>query len=89
VFIENRLPAGDGAISKEENPNPVPPIPILGDDPLLVAHPVLVPAIDCSRVVDTKNVNVLDLKASTFQLFLGKISNFFPSNEKKGSDKPC
>ena len=66
----NPIPASDGAIRKEEDPDPVPPIPILGNDILLVAHPVLVPAVDCSGVVNTKNVNVLDLKTSTFQLFL-------------------
>jgi len=61
-------PASDSAVGEEENPEPVPPIAVLLDDLLLVADPVLIPAIDCGRVMYTKDINVLDLKSSTFQL---------------------
>jgi hypothetical protein len=87
VEQRNPIPACDGAIRKEEDPDPVPPVPILSNNLLLVAHPVLVPAVDCSGVVNTKNVNVLDLKTSTFQLFWSRISN--PPSEEESSDKPC
>jgi len=87
VEKRNLIPASDGAICEEEDPDPVPPIPILGNDLLLVAHPVLVPAVDCSRVVNTKDINVFDLKTSTFQLVGSSISNLPPDEES--SDKPC
>ena len=61
-------PASDRAVSQEEDPNPVPAITILGDDTLLVADPVLVPSVDSRRVVNTQNVDVLDLEAGTLQL---------------------
>ena len=61
-------PASDRAVSQEEDPNPVPAITILGDDTLLVADPVLIPSIDSRRVVNTQNVDVLDLEARTLQL---------------------
>jgi len=88
VEQRNPIPASDGAICKEEDPDPVPPIPILGNDLLLVAHPVLVPSVDCSGIVNTKNVNVLDLKTSTFQLFWSRVSNL-PSDEERSNDKLC
>jgi len=62
------IPAGDGAICKEEDPDTVPPFTVFCDDFVLVADPVLIPAIDGGRIVNAKNINVLDLETSTFQL---------------------
>jgi len=75
VLVEGQLedrgtavPGNDRRHSQEIDPDPVPPIPILFDDFLLVADPVLVPAVDGCRVVDTKNINVFNLKSSGLKL---------------------
>jgi len=63
-------PAGNGAVSKEEDPHPIPSVTIFCDNLVFIADPVLIPAINCSRVVDTENINVFDLKASRFELWV-------------------
>jgi len=62
------IPAGDGAVCKEEDPDTVPPFTVFRDNFLLVTNPILVPAVDGGRIVNAKNINVLDLETSAFQL---------------------
>ena len=62
------IPAGDGAVCKEEDPDTVPPVTVFRDDFVLVTDPVLVPAVDGGRIVNAKNIDVLDLETSAFQL---------------------
>lgn len=62
------LSADDDTVRKEERPDPIPPLAVSLDDSLLIANPVLVPAIDGGRIVNTKDVNVLDFKAGTLEL---------------------
>jgi hypothetical protein len=66
--MQRNKPADDGRICQEEDPDPVPSLAILEDDLLLVANPVEVPSVDSGGVVDPKDIDVLDLEASTFQL---------------------
>jgi len=61
-------PGNDRRHGQEEDPDSVPPITVLLDYLVLVADPVLVPAVDSRRVVDAKNVNVLNLKSSGLEL---------------------
>jgi hypothetical protein len=61
-------PRANRAISQEENPDPVPPLAILLDHLILVRHPILIPPIDCSRIMHAKYVDVLHLKPSGFEL---------------------
>jgi hypothetical protein len=75
VFVEGDLEDGCGSLAtdndtvgKEEHPDPVPPLAISLDDRLLIANPVLVPTIDSCRIVDTKDVDVLDFKTGTLKL---------------------
>ena len=44
-----------------------PSVAILGNDLLLVAHPVSVPSPEGSGVVNTNGINVLDLKTSALK----------------------
>lgn len=44
------------------------PLAVLLDDLVLVGDPVLVPAVDRGRVVHTKDVDLLDLEAGSFDL---------------------
>jgi len=62
------LTANDGAVGKEEDPYSVPLLSVSLDHVLLIADPVLVPSVDSSGVVDTEDINVLNLKASPFKL---------------------
>ena len=62
------MPARDNAIRKEEWPDSEPSVTVLGNDIVLVTDPVFVPTVDGSRVMDTKNVNILDFEASSLEL---------------------
>ena len=62
------IPRDDGRVRKEEDPDAVPTLAVDLDHLLLVADPVLVPAPDGSRVVDTEDIDVLDFKASGLDL---------------------
>ena len=62
------LPGDDRRHGQEIDPDPVPPVTVLLDDLVLVTDPVLVPAVDSCRVVDTKNIDVFNLKSSRFEL---------------------
>lgn len=62
------LPARNNTIGEEEWPDSEPSITILGNNTVLVADPVFIPTVDGSRVMDTKNVNVLDFETSTLEL---------------------
>jgi hypothetical protein len=62
------LAADDDTVGKEEHPDPVPPLAISLDDRLLIANPVLVPPINSCRIVNTKDVNVLDFKTGALKL---------------------
>ena len=44
------------------------PFAVLGDDVVLVRHPVLVPAVDRGGVVHAEDVDGLDLEAGRFDL---------------------
>lgn len=44
------------------------PLAVLLNDLVLVGDPVLVPAVDRGRVVHTKDVDLLDLEAGSFDL---------------------
>jgi len=59
------LTGGDGGISKEEFPDSVPSVAILGLDLVLVGEPVSVPSPESGRVVDTNGIDSLDLPSST------------------------
>jgi len=61
-------PGNDRRHSQEIDPDSVPPVTILLDNLVLVANPVLVPAVNGCRVVDTKNIDVFDLKSSRLDL---------------------
>lgn len=62
------LPGDDGGPGEEEDPDAVPAVTIGSDNLVLVRDPVLVPVPDGGRVVNTEDVNVLDLKAVIFEL---------------------
>jgi len=68
--VSKHVPAGDNRPSEEEGPDAEPPLAISLQDLVLVANPVLVPAVDSGRVVDAQNINVLDLETSTLELDL-------------------
>ena len=61
-------PGDDGGHGQEIDPDSVPPVTVLLGDLVLVADPVLVPAIDGGRVVNTKNINVFNLESSRLDL---------------------
>ena len=61
-------PRDDGRVCEEEDPDPVPALTVCGDDFVLVGDPVLVPAVDGSGVVYTKDVDVLNFKSVGFDL---------------------
>jgi len=61
-------PGNDRRHGQEVDPDSVPPIAVLLGNLVLVANPVLVPAVDSCRVVDTKNINIFDLKSSRLDL---------------------
>ncbi len=63
-----RSPRDDSSPSEEEHPDPVPPIPIVLDDLLLVREPVLVPTVESSTIMHAENVDVLDFEAGRFEL---------------------
>jgi len=62
------LAGGDGGPGKEPGPDAVPADAVLGLDLVLVAQPVEVPAVERSRVVDTEDIDILDLKAGRLEL---------------------
>ena len=55
--------------SKEEGPSAIPALAILGDYLYAVGEPVVIPVEDRGRIVDTKDVNILHLKASCLEVF--------------------
>ena len=65
VFLS---PGDDCRHGQEIDPDPVPPVTVLLDNLVLVADPVLVPAIDSCRVVNAKNIDVFNLKSSGLDL---------------------
>lgn len=67
---KSHIPADNGAVRQEEDPDSVPSVTVNRGHLVLVADPVLVPSVNGGRVVDTEDVNVLDFKASTFELEL-------------------
>jgi len=75
VLVQGQLENGgrtltgdDGRVGKEEYPDTVPPFAILCHDFVLVAHPVEIPFPDSGRVMDTKDVDVLDLETGSLDL---------------------
>lgn len=64
----SNAPSNEDRVRKEEDPDAVPPLAVRLEDLLLVGHPVLVPAEDSCRVVDTKHIDVLDFEASGLDL---------------------
>lgn len=64
----SNAPRSNHAIRQEENPDSIPPLPILLDHLILVRHPVLIPPIERGRIMHTKYINVLHLKPSGFEL---------------------
>lgn len=68
--IPKHIPASDGAVGQEEDPDTVPAVAVRSNHLVLVADPVLVPSVEGCRIMDTENVNILDLKTSTFKLKL-------------------
>jgi hypothetical protein len=64
-------PRDNGRVSQEVDPNPVPPLAILGNYFLLIGNPVLVPSPNSSGIVDTEHINVFDFKSSTLHLGSG------------------
>jgi len=62
------LSADNHTIRKEKHPDPIPSFAVGFDHVVLVIDPVLVPAIDSGRVVNAEDVNILNFKASTFEL---------------------
>lgn len=55
-------------VGEEVDPDPVPPDTVFLDDLVLVGDPVEVPSVDSGRVVDTEDVDGLDLKVCRFEL---------------------
>ena len=76
-------PGNDSGPSQKEHPYAVPALPIGSDDLVFVGHPVLVPAPDGSGIVDTKNVDILDLKAIILEL---KSSQQYDTSERTGAN---
>lgn len=62
------LPAGNDAPGQEKGPDSEPSLAILLQHLVLVGDPVLVPAVDCSRIMNTQNINILNLKSSRLEL---------------------
>jgi len=62
------IPGNNNRVGQEEDPDTVPPVAVFLDNLVLVADPVLIPSVDGSRVVNSKNINVLDLESSSFDL---------------------
>jgi hypothetical protein len=75
VLMENNLENGGTALTRsndgrgqEVRPDTEPAFSIFLDNLILVGEPVLVPTPESSRVVDTKNINVLDFKSDRLDL---------------------
>ena len=66
------LTRGNDGRSKEVLPDSEPSVTVGSNDLLTVAHPVSVPAVDGSRVVDTNVVNRDNLKTGTLKLISDK-----------------
>jgi len=62
------LSTDNHTIRKEKHPDPIPSFTIGFDHIVLVLDPVLVPAIDSGRVVDTEDINILNFETSAFEL---------------------
>jgi hypothetical protein len=60
-------------VGEEEDPDPVPPLSVLGNDLVLVADPVQVPPMDRGRVVHAKNVDASNLEVGVFKLARSRI----------------
>lgn len=61
-------PRRNHAIRQKEDPDPVPPLTVLLDYLVLVRYPILIPPIECGRIVHPKYINVLYLETSGLQL---------------------
>lgn len=68
MMTRRDLPARDNAVCKEEWPDSEPSVTVLGNNAVLVADPIFIPAVDGSRVMDTENINIFDFETSTLQL---------------------
>jgi len=80
------LSTDNHAIRKEKHPDPIPSFTISFDHTVLVGEPILVPAIDSSRVVNAEDVNVLDFEASTFKLELSvEVRDLDRKGKKEGT----
>lgn len=62
------LPRDDGAVGEEEDPDAVPAFTILSNNLLSVINPVQVPLPNGGAIVDTQDIDVLDLKTGCFNL---------------------
>ena len=62
------LSAGDSGRGQEVVPGPEPLLTVLGQNLLLVSEPVLVPAVEGGRVVDTEDVDVFDFETGGLEL---------------------
>ena len=61
-------PGNDRRHGQEIDPDSVPSVTVLLDNLVLIADPILVPTVDGCRVVDTKNVDILNFKSSRLEL---------------------
>ncbi len=59
-------------VGQEVDPDTVPPLAVLGNDLVLVAEPVEVPAVQRRRVVHAEHVDRLDLKVGVLELWRGE-----------------
>lgn len=60
-------------VGEEEDPDPVPPLSVLGNDLVLIADPVQVPPMNRGRVVHAKNVDASNLEVGVFKLARSRI----------------
>ena len=62
------MPRRNSGPCEEESPDPEPPVAIGSSDCVLVREPVQVPTVESSRVMNTEDVHILNLKSSDFEL---------------------
>lgn len=67
------LATDDDTVGKEEDPDSIPPFTIGFDNVLLIADPVLVPLVNGRRIMNTEDINILDLKTGTLELCYGEL----------------
>ena len=79
------LSTDNHTIRQEKHPDPVPSFTVGFDHVVLVVDPVLVPAIDSGRVVNAEDVNILNFKASAFELEVQKVRDEGREGKKRGT----